>query len=160
MAPLRTPYAETPEAVAEDKIETDEAEEVDAEAEAEVEDSSSTAHVLDLAHATRTYKTLLNGGHFDQKTKTVEVTDAELGQEFAKAVWAAITSGDAGGNENAVKLAQGGAAFVMAELVEALKKAGQAAAVKKVLGGAEVRKGVEGSGKKGAGLLAEKLAGL
>jgi pumilio family protein 6 len=116
--------------------------------------------VLDLAHATRTYKTFLTGGHFDMKSKTVEVVDAQLGEDFANAVWAAITSDEAGGADNAVKLAQGGAAFVMVELVEALRKAGESAAVKKVLGSVKVRKAIETSGKKGATLLADKLASL
>lgn len=151
--PLRTPYTEI---VAEEKVGEDE----EAGEEAEADEATGTAHVLDLAHATRTYKTMLTGGHFDMKTKTVEVIDAQLGEDFAKAVWAAITSQEAGGKDNAVRIAQGGAAFVMVELVEALRKAGQSAAVKKVLGSAEVRKGIEASGKKGATLLADKLASL
>lgn len=59
-----------------------------------------------------------------------------------------------------VRLAQGNAAFVVVELIEALKKAGKGGQVKRVLGGKEVRKAIEAGGKKGSGLLVEKLAEL
>lgn len=145
VAPLQTPYNESA-AVAED--------EVDDQADPEA------IHVLDLAHCTRTYKTLLSGGHFDMTTKTVDVIDPTFSAQFAQAFWSAMTSSEAGGEENAVRLAKGNAPFVMVELVEALKRAGKGGDVKRVLGGKEVRTALEHDEKKGLGLLLEKLTEL
>lgn len=146
-------------------METDTADPTDESADAEdthpVEAEPETSqHLLDLSHSTRTYKTLISGGHFDLSTKSVKVIDPSLSTAFAQAVWNALTSEEAGGESNVIALAKGNGAFVLVELVEALKKAGKAGDVKRVLGGKKVRGEIETSGQKGAGLLAEKLVAL
>jgi len=135
--------------------ETEESSETPVQAEPE-----TSQHLLDLSHSTRTYKILISGGHFDLTSKSVKVIDESLSTAFAQAVWSALTSEEAGGEENVVALAKGNGAFVLVELIEALKKAGKAGDVKRVLGGKGVRADIEQSGQKGAGLLAEKLAGI
>ncbi|OCF71984.1 pumilio domain-containing protein [Kwoniella mangroviensis CBS 8886] len=120
----------------------------------------STAHPLDLSHSIRTYKTLLSGGHFNNTTKTVEITDEELSPKFASAIWEAITDESVGGDDNVSRICKGNAPFVMVELIEALRKSGEVSKVKKVLGKKGVREEVEKSVRKGAGLLAEKIAEL
>jgi pumilio family protein 6 len=119
-----------------------------------------TSHILDLAHATRTYKLLLSGGHFNNTTRTLHITDSELPPKFASACWDAITSEEAGGVENVRKLVKGEANFVMVEMIEGLVKAGRGEEVKNALGDEEIIKEIEGSGKKGAGLLVEKIRSL
>ena len=118
------------------------------------------AHVLDMSHSTRTYKTILSGGHFNTSTKSVDVVDTSLSKAFATAVWEAITSEEAGGEDNVVNLAKGNAAFVLVELTQALVAAGKAAEVKRILGGKKTREEIAKSGRKGASLLAEKLGEL
>ncbi|TYJ56605.1 hypothetical protein B9479_002697 [Cryptococcus floricola] len=120
----------------------------------------ATSHPLDLSHAIRTYKILLSGGHFDTKAQTLVVPDATLSPAFSRAVWDVLSSEHAGGEANLVRVCKGNAPFVVVELIEALKKAGYAAEVKKVLGGKELRQEVGQSVRKGASLLAEKLAEL
>jgi len=117
-------------------------------------------HLLDLSHSTRTYKTLISGGHFDLSTKSVKIIDQELSTQFAQSVWSALTSDEAGGEDNAIALAKGNGAFVLVELVDALQKAGKAGDVKRVLGKKAVRGEIENAGQKGAGLLADRLAAL
>jgi pumilio family protein 6 len=90
------------------------------------------------------------------------VIDPSLPQKFAEAVWQAIASEDAGGAENAKRVAKGSAPFVLVEMIAALKGSGSKMIgdVKKVLGEKGVGEEVERGGKKGAALLAEKLAEL
>jgi pumilio family protein 6 len=146
--PLRAPYTETTPPV--ELEETDIAEEV----------APSDTHILDLPHATRTYKLLLSGGHYNNTTKTLHITDSTLPPTFASACWDAITSDEAGGVENARQLAKGDAMFVMVEMIEGLVKSGRGEEVKAVLGGEDVLSGIDGSGKKGASLLVEKIRAL
>ncbi|RSH91237.1 pumilio domain member 6 [Saitozyma podzolica] len=103
----------------------------------------STSHPFDLSHAVRTYKALLSGGHFNTSTKSIEVIDPSLPLQFAEAVWHAVVSEDAGGADNAVRLAKGNAPFVLVEMIAALKGNGSGLV-----------------GEKGAALLAEKLGEL
>ena len=120
----------------------------------------ATSHLLDLSHSTRTYKLLLSGGHFDTSTGVVLVKDESLSPAFASAFWDAITSDDAGGVDNALRIAKGNAPFVVVEMVGALIAAGKGVAVKRVLGSDAVIRSVETSGKKGAELLAKTLSAL
>lgn len=140
--PLRNPFTSGP-AASEDDMETDDV-------------PSSEAHLLSLSHSVRTYKLLLSGGPFNNSTKSVEVIDPSLPPAFATAVWQAITSEYAGGNDNAVKVAAG-APFVVVEMLAALPET-EATAAKKVLGSKEARKAIEASEAKGVSLLLERLA--
>ena len=121
------------------------------------EEEDQTAHILDLPHAVRTYRTLLCGGHFSHKTNSIDLVAPELRTAFAKAAWKAINSEDKG---NAVKIALGEGTFVIAELVQALVDAGAQEDVKKVLGAKDVISQLEASERNGAGLLVEKLKAL
>lgn len=116
-------------------------------------------HPLELAHATRTYKTLFAGGHFNMASKAIDVVDAQLGADFAAATWEAIASDDAGSTANVAKVAAT-APFVMLELVEALKNTGKWAEAKTVLKNDAVAEAVDGSEMKGANVLKERLAGI
>ena len=116
--------------------------------------------MLNVPHATRTYKLLLSGGHYDRSTQSLAILDPTLSPKFAAAFWEAITSEDAGGEENAVRIAKGKAPFVVGVMVEALVALGRGAEVKRVLGQDDILEAVRSSGRKGAGLLAEKLAEL
>lgn len=116
-------------------------------------------HVLELAHATRTYKTLLSGGHFNMATKSIEVVDATLGPAFAVAFWRALASDEAGGPSNAIKLAAA-APFVAVEMIEALKGTEAWDEAKAVLAGQDARDAIAASEMKGANVLAERLAAL
>lgn len=123
------------------------------------EEEDDSAHVLNMPHATRTYKLLLSGGHFNSKLGQVEVVDAALSSAFAQAFWTAISSEEVGGATNAVEVAKG-VPFVVLELVNALVAAEKGAEVKKALGGKSVREAVGASEQKGAALLVERLASL
>lgn len=116
-------------------------------------------HPLELAHATRTYKTLFAGGHFSMVTKSIDVVDEQLGKDVAAATWDAIASDDAGGPSNVAKVAAA-APFVMLELVEALKKTDKWDEARNVLKAEAVSEAVEGSEMKGASALKERLAAI
>ncbi|KAL7422168.1 Pumilio y domain member 6 [Cryptotrichosporon argae] len=143
VAPLARPYKAPVASVAED-------------AEDAAEAAEPAPHVLDLAHATRTYKTLLSGGHFSTASSSIAVVDAALPPRFAAAVWAALTSPEAGGADNAVDIAAA-APFVVVELVAALE---DKAAAKKVLGAQAATARIGASEAKGANVLLEKIAAL
>jgi pumilio family protein 6 len=110
------------------------------------------SHVLELAHATRTYKTLLGGGHFSMATKAIEVVDAQLGKDLANAFWAAISADEAGGHANAIRVAAA-APFVAVELLAALPDPAPARAIL-----AKGKDEIVVSEMKGANVLLEKLA--
>ncbi|WWD15825.1 hypothetical protein CI109_100249 [Kwoniella shandongensis] len=120
----------------------------------------ATSHPLDLSHSIRTYKTLLSGGHYNTSTQTLTVLDPTLSPSFARAFWDAISSEEAGGEANAIRIAKGNAPFVVVELIEALVKRGDGEEVKKVFGKKGVKEDVGKSVRKGAALLAEKIAAL
>jgi pumilio family protein 6 len=120
-----------------------------------------TAPILDISYADRAYKTLLAGGRFNSATSSVESANEELRSRFGKAFWQALTSEEAGGEQNAVNLALGNAPFVVVELVDNLKMDEELApVVKRVLATPEVMGQVEKSWRKGASLLHQKLASL
>jgi pumilio family protein 6 len=120
----------------------------------------TSSHVLDLAHSSRTYKTMLSGGHFDNKTSSVVVLDGALPAISAKAIWSAITSEESGGDNNVVRVAKGNAAFLLLETIEALVKSGKGEQVENVLGDPKVIDAVRAGGRKGAAMLADRLEKL
>ncbi|KAJ7025570.1 armadillo-type protein [Mycena alexandri] len=119
-------------------------------------------HPIDLPHAARLYKTLLQGGHFNRSSGAIEQSPAWDGAVFAvkfveevgkEVVVAMCTKGERNG------------AFVVAELCEALMgKEGDEAkeAREKLKGwfGKEVVKEIEGGETKGKKVLLEKIAAL
>jgi len=120
----------------------------------------SSTHLLDLPHSTRTYKLLLSGGHFDTSTQKLSIPDPTLSTAFASAFWEAIISEDADGEKNARRIAKGNATFVMVEMVQALVAAGRREEVKRVLAGEQCILDIRNTERKGASLLADKLADL
>jgi pumilio family protein 6 len=116
-------------------------------------------HPIDLPHASRLYKALLQGGHFNRATSQVEKAagwDAgAFAQQFmdtvGKEVCVAIcTKGDRNG------------AFVIAELCEALNGDGGKAARKTLKDwfGSAVVKEIENGEAKGKKILLEKITAL
>lgn len=75
-------------------------------------------HAIDVPHTSRVYKTLLQGGHFSQQTKTVVLAPSFSPSAFASA-WIKTV-----GRESTVAMAQGGGAFVVAALCERVKEEG------------------------------------
>lgn len=125
------------------------------------EQDPATAPILDISYADRAYKTLLAGGRFNSATSSVESANEDLRRRFGKAFWQALTSEEAGGEQNAVNLALGNAPFVVVELIDNLKTDEKLApVVKRVLATPEVMSQVEKSWRKGASLLHQKLAAL
>ena len=114
-----------------------------------------TCHILDLPHASRTYKTLISGGHYDTGSKSVAVIDGSLPGSMSVAVWDTLRSEDAGGDENVRRVAKGNAALVLVEMIAGLKAVGSGQEVGEVLGG--MRKELRRSGRRGAGSLADAL---
>jgi hypothetical protein len=65
----------------------------------------STAPILDISYADRAYKTFLAGGRFKAATQGAESQDVEFKSQFGRQFWDALTSEEAGGEQNAVNLA-------------------------------------------------------
>lgn len=122
------------------------------------EEPSPNAHLLTLSHCVRTYKTILSGGHFDATTKTVKVLDESLPPLMSSSLLEAISSEEAGGSENVVRIACA-APFVLVELLAALDGKGSKQ-VKSILGSAGAKERIGGSEAKGAGLLLERIEAL
>ena len=72
---------------------------------------TSTSHPIDASHVSRLYKTLLQGGHYDQSSKTVTKPSSSFSPSvFASSFLTAV------GRDVTVAMAQGNGAFVVAEL--------------------------------------------
>ncbi|RXW23535.1 hypothetical protein EST38_g2307 [Candolleomyces aberdarensis] len=125
--------------------------------------SDTDPHPIDLAHTSRLYKTLLQGGHFNRKTESVD--KAEVGNwdtaKFAvrfvdtvgkEVVTAVCTKGERNGT------------FVVAELCEALVRGGdevkEARRMLKAWFDKGVRKTIESGEARGKSVLLEKLSAL
>ncbi|ORX39750.1 armadillo-type protein [Kockovaella imperatae] len=122
------------------------------------ETNAESSHTLDLPHASRTYKTLVSGGHYNSKTQSVDAVDAELSRQMADGVWEAIASEIAGGEDNVKNVAKGNAALLLVEVISVLHKNGKGGQVRSTLKGSvkDIRKG----GRKGSELLASSLESL
>ena len=121
-------------------------------------DQTSSQHILDIFHASRTYKTLFSGGQYSQSSENTTVINSDLSAKASLSGWNAIISDEAGGVENARRIAKGNAAFAMTEMISALDKQGKGEEAKAALGGlsGDLRK----SERKGADLLAARLDAL
>ncbi|EAU87141.1 puf family RNA-binding protein [Coprinopsis cinerea okayama7 len=117
---------------------------------------SKDAHPIDLAHTSRLYKTLLQGGHYNHKTQSIEPArdwkPAAFAVQFVNTlgkdlVVAMCTKGEQNG------------CFVVAELCQALVSGDEKEARKSVKEWftKEVRKTVEDSEARGKKVLLEKL---
>lgn len=80
---------------------------------------------------------------------------------LAEQMWKTISSEDAGGEDNIRHVALGNAPFVLVELVEALQtNEALKSEVKRILKAGTLQADVEASVRKGASLLAAKIASL
>ena len=72
---------------------------------------TSPPHPIDASHVARLYKTLLQGGHYDQSLKSVTKPPSSFSPSaFASSFLTAV------GRDVTVAMAQGNGAFVVAEL--------------------------------------------
>jgi pumilio family protein 6 len=110
-------------------------------------------HPIDLPHASRMYKTLLQGGHFSREMMSISRCPSYSPSEFTTMLVKRIEK------ETILGMAKGNGAFVVAELVERVKDEGDRDTVKGWFGEKEMEelKGGDGKGRK---VLLEKLEGL
>jgi pumilio family protein 6 len=116
-------------------------------------DPTIGAHILNLSYASRTYKTLIQGGPFNLQTKQIECVDGapkDVANAFVHAA----------GQENIVAMAFGDEAFLVAELIGKMKEEGDEKALKEIGAwfGKDVKKKLGKEGKKGSTVLLERLA--
>ncbi|KDR73166.1 hypothetical protein GALMADRAFT_251738 [Galerina marginata CBS 339.88] len=113
-------------------------------------------HPIDLPPTSRMYKSLLQGGHYNHSSNTIERVPAaswdssSFAEQFLKVV----------GREPTLAMCLGDGAFVVAELCEALIR-GEAADGRRTLKdwfGSDVLKQIESSEAKGKKVLLEKLS--
>ncbi|KAG8903928.1 pumilio domain member 6 [Tulasnella sp. 403] len=71
-----------------------------------------TPHPIDLPTSSRLYKSLIQGGHFNHNTKTIDRVPTYSGIAFVRAFVKAV------GKEKLVTMAAGGGSFVVLEIVE------------------------------------------
>ncbi|KAJ3513616.1 hypothetical protein NLJ89_g2848 [Agrocybe chaxingu] len=122
--------------------------------------STTDPHPIDLPPTSRLYKTLLQGGHYNHSTASVERVPASLwdstafAQEFVKTVGREQTVGMCKG--------EGNGAFVVAELCDALLRGETEDARKEVKGwfDKDVAGEIEGGDAKGKKVFLEKLLSL
>ncbi|THH04911.1 hypothetical protein EW145_g5179 [Phellinidium pouzarii] len=82
--------------------------------------ADASSHIIDVPHACRVYKTLLQGGHYSQQTRAVvrAPSSAFSPMQFAS-TWLKVV-----GRVNTREMGKGGGAFVLAALVECVQKEG------------------------------------
>ncbi|KIJ56454.1 hypothetical protein M422DRAFT_199136 [Sphaerobolus stellatus SS14] len=116
-------------------------------------DDPEKPHPIDIPHTSRVYKTLLQGGHYSKTSNSVEPSPYFDPAAFATA-FIRIT-----GRDNALRMAQGGGTFVIAELLERLHASGQGEEVKEWFGAKELQS-IKASDVKGKDVLLEKIKAL
>jgi pumilio homology domain family member 6 len=118
-------------------------------------------HPIDLPHASRMYKTLLQGGHFDHASKAVARAPGFSPAAFAAAFVAAFEEEDEG-KARVLEMARGDGAFVLAELCERVRVEGSKAEKKAVSAwfGERERMAVDESEAKGKKVLLDKINAL
>jgi pumilio family protein 6 len=117
---------------------------------------SETSHILDLPHSSRLYKTLVQGGHFDRSTSSIERVSTWSPSVFASAFL------EAAGPANIIEMAKGGCTFLIAELVDRITQEGseeEKKTMRQWFGKAQ-RKEIEAEGPQGVKVLLEKLTAL
>lgn len=120
--------------------------------------TDTSTHPIDLAHATRLYKTLIQGGHYDRTSQKVKTVPSETFSPYAFA--SAFMR--AAGRENLVNMARGNGTFVVVELVERIKLDGTPAELQELKGwfGGDVRGEIEKGDARGRDALLQKLKEL
>ncbi|KAH7323362.1 armadillo-type protein [Rhizoctonia solani] len=85
------------------------------EPEFDLSDPTITTHILNLSHASRLYKTLVQGGHFNQQSKQIERSEQAPKNVAGKFMHAA-------GKENVISMTLGEGGFIVAEVIGKLKE--------------------------------------
>lgn len=114
-------------------------------------------HLISLPHASRLYKTLLQGGHYNHKTNEVESPESWSAAHFAKRFVKVV------GQETTIAIARGDGAFVVAALCEQLTKDQDSIAEQKAISQwftKTVRKEIADANGKGSTVLLEALQKL
>ncbi|CAE6443792.1 unnamed protein product [Rhizoctonia solani] len=93
--------------------------------ESDLSDPTIMTHILNLSHASRLYKSLVQGGHFNQQTKEIERSEQAPKGVAGKFMYAA-------GKENVTSMALGEGGFVIAEVVGKLKEEGDQEKLKEI----------------------------
>lgn len=70
-------------------------------------------HIIDTPHGARLIKTLVQGGHYNRSSSTVDIAPSWPADDFVKA----LLSTDGIGKDDLVRMAAGNGAFIIAELV-------------------------------------------
>ena len=118
--------------------------------------SDDRLHVVDVPHAGRMYKTLLQGGHFSHATHGIMTVPGNLfsPMQFSRAWMKGVD------HDRTKKLALGGGAFVVASLVERVWKDGDEKERKDIMGWFDEAflKDLRGSEVKGKKVLLDVLS--
>lgn len=125
-------------------------------------------HVIDIPHASRLVKTLVQGGHFDKKTSSISLAPSWSSSSSSAAavspriafIKAFVSEVD---REDMVRMASSNGAFIIAELISATKELEDLKAEREVLKGyfdADAVKTIGSSRPKGMDLLLERVKAL
>lgn len=120
--------------------------------------SEQHIHILSLSHVAKMFKTLMQGGHYSQKSGTVDDVDAGLARDFALAFYQTAKA-----SENLVAYAQeSGTTFVLLAMVQRLQSSAGPKVVHelKSMFSAEDRQKISETGAKGSNLLLDAVAKL
>ena len=118
---------------------------------------ATSPHLMSLPHASRLYKTLLQGGHFNHTTKAVEPAESWSPASFARNFVELV------GQDTTVAMARGEGAFVVAALCEQLTKGEEAAEARAEVSRwftKAIRKEIADANGKGSAVLLEALQKL
>ncbi|CAE6355347.1 unnamed protein product [Rhizoctonia solani] len=122
--------------------------------ESDLSDPTITTHILNLSHASRIYKTLVQGGHFNQQTKKIERSEQAPKEVARKFIHTA-------GKENVIAMALGDGGFIIAEVIGKLKEEGDQENLKQVRSWfkKDVRERLGTGDIRGSAVLLERLDG-
>jgi pumilio homology domain family member 6 len=117
-------------------------------------EDATRVHPIDLAHTSRVYKTLLQGGHFSHVSKSVMPSPSFSGLAFASDFLRVV------GKETTVGIAKGDGSFVVAELCGRIVEGGNREEKERLKAwfGKAIVKEIEDGNAKGKRVLLEKLA--
>ncbi|CAE6502591.1 unnamed protein product [Rhizoctonia solani] len=93
--------------------------------ESDLTDPTTATHILNLSHASRLYKTLVQGGHFNQQNKQIERSEQAPKSVAGKFIHAA-------GKDNVISMALGEGGFVIAEVIGELQEEGDQENLKEI----------------------------
>lgn len=141
MIPISIPY--TPPAPNAD---------ADGDVDSDASEPAAQTHILNLTHASRLYKTLIQGGYYDKKLKRTE-----RAEHAPKGVARAFMH--AAGKDNTVAMALGEGTFIVAELMDKLKEEGHDEELKELRSwfGKDVRGTLSKGDVRGSAVLLERL---